>query len=116
MQASLPPFDPSSYSFDSVALNVLVVWVIQRLKLAEWFPWVTEATPAMTKLVSVLAATFTAAGMAVSWTVEQGSGTLVISGITGGSIVTFLWLIVKNVAFQHIIYKAGFKPNAPSNS
>ena len=101
-------FDPSSYSFDSVALNIVVVWIIQRLKLAKSMSWINDATPKVTKIVSVAAATLTSAGMSVNW--EASGGVLIISGITAGSVVLFAWLTIKNVCFQHLIYHSAFKP------
>lgn len=102
-------FDPSSYSFDSVALNIVVVWIIQRLKLASSMSWISDATPKVTKIVSVVAATLTSAGMSVNW--DASGGVLTISGISAGAVVLFVWLTIKNVCFQHIIYHTAFKPS-----
>lgn len=96
-------FDPSSYSFDSVAINGLAVWIIQRLKMSNGvFAFIREGR--VVQIIGALVAALTAAGMAVDWTVAGGSGTLTITGITVGGVISFLWLTVKNVVFQHLIY------------
>lgn len=105
----MPPFDPSAYSFDSIAVNVLTVWAIQKLKLTGRVQWISEATPRVTQFVSVAAAAVTAAGMSITWDMSTGTGTLTIAGITVGSVATFLWLTAKNLGFQHVIYQIAFR-------
>lgn len=99
---------------DSVAWNIISVWLIQKLKLSPSFSWISETTPWISRLLSGFAATLTTAGMSVSWQMVGGSGTLTISGITYASVAMFVWICVKNYGFQHVIYQAAFKPKPAS--
>lgn len=99
--ASAVQFDPSSYSFDSVAINGVCVWLIQMLKKSDWklFAGINEGAPV--RLVSLIVAALAAAGMTVDWTSVNGVGTLALSGISISSGLA----LVKNMLFQHIGYK-----------
>ena len=104
--------DLSQYSFDAVAINVVAAWLIQTLKTSKLkgLGWITDKTPATTRLLSVLAAALTAAGMAVDWTATGATYTLTITGISVASLLTFTWNVIKNYAFQTVAYKVAFKP------
>lgn len=104
--------DLSQYSFDAVAINIVAAWLIQNLKTSKLpgLGWISEKTPATTRLISVLAAALTAAGMAVSWQDAGATHTLTITGISAASGLTFGWNVLKNYCFQHVAYKAAFKP------
>jgi len=106
--------DLSQYSFDAVAINVVAAWLIQNLKTSKLpgLGWISEKTPATTRLISVLAAALTAAGMAVDWTAAGATHTLTVTGISVASALTFGWNVLKNWVFQTVAYKAAFKPAA----
>ena len=108
--------DLSQYSFDSVAVNMVVAWLIQKIKLSGWpvFNWINSNTPKTTAFISVVMAAVTAAGMSVDWQSAGGAGTLMISGITLSNVALFIWYVIKNTAFQHGAYKVMFqaKPTA----
>jgi hypothetical protein len=98
---SAPPFDPSSYSFDSVALNAMAAYVIRSMRGSAWFPWISHYTPRITKITSAVIAAATASLMTVKWEMDQtGAGTFTVSGITLASVLSFVWLLLKNYTFQ----------------
>lgn len=107
--------DFNQYSFDTVAVNVIVAWLIQKMKVSDMriFAWISQNTPKVNVLVSVVLAAVTAAGMTVDW--QQDAHTLTITGISLTNVLIFLWYIIKNVAFQHGAYKAIFKPPVDNN-
>lgn len=104
--------DLSQYSFDSIAVNVVAAWVIQKMKASQLpiFAWISDKTPTTTRLLSVLVAALSAAGMTVSWTYADTGYALGISGITATSVATFLWSVLKNYVFQYGAYKTMFQP------
>jgi hypothetical protein len=114
-------FDPSSYSFDSVALNAIIAYGIRYMRNSSNFKFISRYTPGMTKAVSAILAAATASLMTVTWDIDQGgSGTLTIAGITVANVASFLWLLVKNYTFQGIgmagmdvWQKTMLEPNAP---
>lgn len=102
--AAAVQFDPSSYSFDSVAINGVCVWLIQQIKKSNWkgLAGISEGAPV--RILSVVVAALAAAGMTADWTTVNGVGTLAISGISVSSAVA----LVKNVVFQHVGYKVAY--------
>lgn len=116
MSGQASTFDPSSYSFDSVALNGVVVFVIQQMKLSNsrLFSWISCNTPFITRAVAVVGAAITASAMSVNWSEAAGVGTLTISGITPENMALFAWQIIKNLMFQHGIYKSVFAGDRPA--
>lgn len=98
-------------SLDSVAMNIVVAFLIQKMKLSSRpiFKWITTATPKINLLVSVILAAATAAGMSVNWTDSGATHTLAVSGISWTSFFMFVWYTIKNFAFQYTAYKTAFK-------
>ncbi|TXH54872.1 MAG: hypothetical protein E6Q97_09965 [Desulfurellales bacterium] len=101
------PFDTSTYSFDPIAINAIVVWLIQQMKKSDALGFIGDNTPNATRLISAIGASLTAAGM--SWTWNADGGVLTITGISAASVAVFGWSVAKNYLFQHVIYKAAFK-------
>jgi len=113
LATSLPNIDISQYSFDSVAINVVVAWAIQFMKdsTSPLFKWITNFTPMTTRFVAAIAAALTAVGMSTSWTCTDDKGcTFAIAGITLASVANLIWYTLKNYAFQHLAYQVGFNP------
>jgi hypothetical protein len=102
----------SQFNFDSIAINVVAAWAIQKMKASQWpvFGWISNKTPGTTRLVSVLVAGLSAAGMTMSWTYSASGYAFGISGITAESVVTFAWAVLKSYVFQYGAYKTMFQP------
>lgn len=108
----VPGLDLSPYSLDSVAVNGIIVWLIEKLKASQapLLGWVSQQTPKAMRVVAALAACISAAGMQAQWSyAEAAGGTLVVSGITVNAVLLFLWYAAKNLIFQEIIYQGVFK-------
>jgi hypothetical protein len=102
----------SQFNFDSLAINVVAAWAIQKMKASQLpvFSWISSKTPATTRLVSVAIAALSAAGMTMSWTYSESGYAFGISGITVQSVLTFLWAVLKSYCFQYGAYKTMFQP------
>jgi len=95
------PFDPTAYSLDPIALNLMIGWGLQKLKTDPRVSWLSEQTPKLLVAIRGVAALATAAGLTISWAyVDSSGGTITISGISLASVSSFLWSIAKNYAFQ----------------
>lgn len=94
-------FDPSTYSFDSIAIPGMVGAVIHWLKGYPRFSWISDKTPNVTRIVGAVAASLTAAGMNIDWVHEQAGLAITIHGVTAASISLFAWTIAKNYFFQN---------------
>ena len=102
----------SQFNFDSIAVNVVAAWAIQKMKASQLpiFSWISNKTPATTRLVSIAVAALSAAGMSVSWTYAASGYVLGIEGITVQSVATFLWAVLKSYCFQYAAFKTMFQP------
>jgi hypothetical protein len=102
----------SQFNFDSVAVNVVAAWAIQKMKSSQLplFSWISVNTPATTRLVSIAVAALSAAGMTVSWTYAESGYALGITGITVQSTLTYAWAVLKAYCFQYGAYKTMFQP------
>jgi len=60
-------------------VQVIAVWVIQKLKSANWFPWLTQNSAVTSRIVAYAIAVLTAAGITWQWNVAQGQ--LIINGL-----------------------------------
>lgn len=99
------PIDPSTYSFDPLFLNALIGMLISKAKDSSHpaLRWISHTTPVAARLANAVLATLTAAGMALSYTTaEDGSLSIMISGITTASVFTFLWTASKNYFAQSV--------------
>ena len=94
-----------------VLSQVVVAWlvtqVVQWLKRASGLPWITAKTDTLNKLVGVVLAFF--ASLGIMFTFDPEAGTLIVSGLTVGTIVTGIWTWVQQVVLQQIIYRGAVK-------
>lgn len=87
--------------------SAVVVWVIQRLKAAKWFPLLKEGQAGITRTVSVVAALGTHLGVSYEWTrAADGTHTLAIGGLGAASILIAGWHWLNHYALQETIYQA----------
>jgi hypothetical protein len=85
----------------------LVVWCIQKLKAAGSIPWIHRQTDKLNRILAVLAALLTAAGIA--WTFTPQTGTLVITGLTVANLAHVAWIALQQVVAQELIYRTAVK-------
>jgi hypothetical protein len=94
-----------------VTLSAVVVVVLQWLKKASWFPWLTAEGEKAKHAFAVLAAALTAIG--IHYNYDAATGTLMITGITVAAIGHGLWHWLQSYAFQEVLYKGVFRSDAP---
>ena len=99
----------TGFLLSSGTLAILVAYVVQGLKKAPWFPWLTIQTGHLNLLVSAALAMATSVG--VHWTWHGGEdGTLMITGLTLANLQAFLGHAAAQFAAQHIAYKTAVVP------
>lgn len=96
-----------------VTASGIVVWLLQHLKQSGWAPWITQSTDNLNRIVAVVLATATTAGIAIASAWDGGTLTLTISGLTVSNILTFVWKIANGVVMQEIIYRGAVKEAKP---
>ena len=91
------------------AINALIVWLLQKVKLVKWFPWITTETEKVNRLASAIAATLASAAINFSFTnPETGTYVLAVTGLTLVNFVNFLTTAVVNYMGQKLMYKVAY--------
>lgn len=102
----------------TVAVNAVLVWLMQYLKGSKYFPWLTTETAAANKIASAILAGLASAGMVftLAHTGAGGAGTITITyaGLTISNLAHFAAQFVANYATQKTFYKAWTGLSAPS--
>ena len=87
--------------------SAVVVYLMQKLKNASWFPLVQQGRATLNRIVSIVAAFAVAVGVSWSWSLDKASGThtLVISGLSIYAVGHGLWHWLNQYALQETIYQ-----------
>jgi len=93
-----------------VTLSAVAVVVMQWLKNAQWFPWLTAESSKLQNAFAAFSAALVAVGIHYSY--DATAGTLTIVGISWASLGHGLWHWLQSYAFQEVIYKGAIKPTA----
>lgn len=102
-----PVLNPMS---TQVGIAIIVPFVLQWLKNAAWFPWLTRHTDGLVRLLSLAVAFASSVGIIVSW--DPAAGSLLITGLhlqAIGALVFQAWAHFKG---QEIVYRTAIKPYA----
>jgi hypothetical protein len=91
-------------------LSIASAWLMEKLKLASWFPGLTpESTASVQKLFSAVVAILTAVGVTITY--DATVGTLMITGLTLSNIGQIGLLSAQNFLTQHMWYHGVIKKN-----
>ena len=94
-----------------VISQVVAAWIVTQLvqMLKKWrdIPWMTARTDSINRVVGAVMAFFASVGIAFSFDAE--AGTLLITGLTWGTVVTIFWTWVQQVVLQQIVYRGAVK-------
>lgn len=91
-----------------VAACAVIVWTIQYLKLAKWFPALNVSTDQLNRIVSALLAL--GAASALHFAFDSQSGRMVIDGITTRNLLHLAWATAVQFTGQQLIYDAVYHP------
>ena len=92
---------------NQITLAGIAVWVIQRLKASKWAPWLSDITDNANRIVAVVIASLSAAGIIVTyeWSGATGQFSLDITGLTATNVMEFLWKVVQSIVLQEGFYR-----------
>lgn len=93
--------DPSTLGPVAIA-QIVAVWLIQRLKEAKWFPWLTANSATASRIVAYAIAVLTTAGITWQWNAAQGQ--LVLNGLMWQTVVQGLWTGLAGVVTNELTY------------
>jgi hypothetical protein len=83
-------------------VQVIAVWVIQKLKAAKWFPLLTQNSGTINRIVAYVTALATTAGITWNWMVNERN--LVIHVPTWDTIIQALWTAAAAVIANEVTY------------
>ena len=89
-------------TISQLTVSAVVVWIIEKLKGASWFPVFTPQSSERVKQVIGAIAALTAVG--ITYTYNPTLGILTISGLTISSVGQFAWAWTQNFVSQQILY------------
>src|SRR3990167_25373 len=90
-------------TISQLTVSAVVVWIIERLKGASWFPALTpESSERVKQVIGAIAAALTAVG--ITYQYNPTLGVLTISGHTISSVGSFTWAWIQNFVSQQILY------------
>lgn len=84
-----------------IVISTIVVWIVNWMKSSQApaMQWISTNTPWVTRATYAAAAALRAAG----FTMTYGAGTLTLTGLTLPHIVFFLFIVLKNYVYQHLV-------------
>lgn len=84
--------------------SAVVVWVMQKLKNASWFPLLRHGSATVSRIFSLAAAGAVAIGINYTWNPQTRGLLITIPTITGLAIGLWHWL--NQFALQETVYQA----------
>jgi hypothetical protein len=100
--------DVSNVVMTQFTSSAVVVYLMQKVKTAKWFPLVQQGRATLNRIVSVVAAFLVAVGVSWSWSLDKTTGThtLVITGLSIYAVGHGLWHWLNQFALQETVYQA----------
>jgi hypothetical protein len=100
---------PQSELASQITTGAAVVWLIQYLKNANWFPWLRIDTDVLSRIVAVILAAASASGIIVAYGWANSTLTFSASGLTPEHAFQFLWKIATSLTIQELVYRTAVK-------
>ena len=92
----------SSTIHQAVIVQAVAVWLIQRAKTSPRFTWLSKYTKTANRVVAVLVATVSAAGITWNWNAAQGD--FVVHGLVAATIFQGLWTYAAALVTNELVY------------
>ena len=92
----------------SLGTAALIAFLLENLKKAAWFPWLTVQSSTLNSVVAAVAAFASTIGLNYMWDDTTRALTVVVP--TLGGFLLLLWQFGIQWALQKFIYKTGVKP------
>lgn len=93
-----------------VTISAVVVFLLERLKRARWFPWLSAEKEKVTQWVAAALAALAALGIHTEF--DATKGVLIISGLTVAGVLHGGFEVLRSLAFQELIYHGVVKKPA----
>lgn len=96
-----------SATYDQVIVAAISVWIIQRLKAWSLFPSIKDGADKVLRGLAVIAAMLSAAGILVTanWNGVEGTLSILVTGLSVKNGLLFVWLTLKSLISQELIWR-----------
>jgi hypothetical protein len=97
--------------------SAVVVWLLQKLKSATWFPLVQQGKTWLNRIASIVLAGVGAIGVSYTWSPDPAGGHMLSVAIPTLSVAALgAWHWLNHFVMQETIYQAtsNGKPSAPA--
>lgn len=99
--------------------SAVVVWLIQKLKNASWFPWLQHGQATISRLFSMVAAAAVAIGINYTWNPTTRGLLITIPTTYGLAVGAWHWLnqfVLNETLYQATINKVSIttRPSGPT--
>lgn len=110
----------SNVAMTQFTSSAVVVYLMQKLKSATWFPWIQEGRVILNRTISIVAAAAVSIGVSYTWNPTSRGLLLTIPTVSTAAIGFWHWL--NQYAMNEMLYRAtvnklpalnGSTPNAP---
>ncbi len=101
---------------DQLTASAVIVFLINALKKASWFPWLNAQTDKLNRAVALVFSGLAALGIHTShtWSASSGVFVLTVKGLTLAGILAAAWAWLKSFAVQEFVYRATRGNGAPA--
>jgi hypothetical protein len=87
-----------------VAAAAIISFVLNWLKKSSWFPWITAETTKLNRFMAILLSGLASVGIHFQW--SSANHSLLITGLSLGTILLFLWHWFVQFVYTHGWFKA----------
>jgi hypothetical protein len=92
-------------AFQMVGAAALIPYLLEGLKKAAWFPWITEATTAINRWIGIVAALAVTAGLHYEWSPDTRVLSMTIP--TLAAFVAWMFNALVQWGLQEYVYRTG---------
>ena len=100
----MTPDNTANIVITQLTSSAIVVYIMQKLKSASWFPFLQHGQAMVSRIVSIALAGVTAIGINYSWNPQTRGLLITIPTLTG--LVAGLWHWGSQYATNEILYQA----------
>lgn len=89
----------------------IVSWLIQWVKNNPKTPWLNFDTARLNRIVAIIAALLTGAGILFKY--DATAGILTVIGLTQANLSMLVWHAIQQFVLQHLVYRVAIAPPKP---
>ena len=93
--------------YTQLTLSAIATWALERVKDSPYFPWISQHTKALNRVLAVLLSGLTSLGVTFTGTGDwQAGGTFIVTIPAASLILLGLWHWLQSFVLQQMVYHA----------